>query len=120
VPDRRLAGRLILVIEDEPLIALDVDKALRAAGARVVTAGHLESALFTTDHPALSAAVVDLRLGGGTSTSACRRLRHLRVPFVIHTAYPEVLIKEEWPNVPVITKPTDPEQIVRALASLLK
>lgn len=119
MPNRRLAGRLILLIEDEPLIALDVEKALRAAGARIVAAGYLEAALFTTEHPALSAAVVDLRLGDANSTSVCRRLRHLRVPFVVHTAHPALLVTAEWPDVPVILKPTDPEHIVRALARLL-
>jgi DNA-binding response OmpR family regulator len=119
VPKHRLAGRFILLIEDEPLIALDVERVLRAAGARVVAAGYLESALYTTEHPALSAAVVDLRLGDSNSMSACRRLRHLQVPFVVHTAYPAVLVASEWPEVPVIVKPADPEQIVNALVSLL-
>lgn len=119
MPNRRLAGRLILVVEDEPLIALDVEKALRAAGAKVVAAGYLESALFTTEHPALSAAVVDLRLGDANSTSVCRRLRHLQVPFVVYTAYPAILVAGEWPDVPVINKPARPEDIVTTLASLL-
>jgi CheY-like chemotaxis protein len=38
---RSLEGRLILVVEDEPLIALDVTKAVTTAGATVVSAGYL-------------------------------------------------------------------------------
>jgi DNA-binding response OmpR family regulator len=116
VPNRRLAGRFILLIEDEPLIALDVERVLRAAGAQILAAGYLESALYTTEHPA---AVVDLRLGDSNSMSICRRLRHLRVPFVVHTAYPAIIVASEWPEVPVIVKPADPDQIVNALVSLL-
>ena len=119
VPSRRLAGQLILLVEDEPLVALDVEKALRAAGARVVSAGHVESGLYATEHPALSAAVVDLHLGDGNGTAICRRLRHLRVPFVVHTGYPPALIASEWPDVPIISKPAPPEQIITALVSLL-
>ena len=115
-----LADRLILLIEDEPLIALEVDNALRAAGARVVSAGYLESALFTAEHPALSAAVVDLRLGDNSSTTVCRRLSRLGVPFVIHTAYPGDFAASSWPNVPVITKPANPQRIIAALVSLLE
>ena len=119
MPNRRLAGRFILLIEDEPLIALDVERVLRSAGAKILAAGYLESALYTTEHPAISAAVVDLRLGDTNSMSVCRRLRHLQVPFVDHTAYPAVLVASEWPEVPVIVKPADPGQIVNALVSLL-
>jgi CheY-like chemotaxis protein len=115
-----LADRLILVIEDEPLIALEVDHALRAAGARVVSAGYLESALFTAEHPALSAAVVDLRLRDDSSTTVCRRLSRLGIPFVVHTAYPGDLAMNAWPNVPVITKPANPQRIIEALVTLLE
>jgi DNA-binding response OmpR family regulator len=119
VPTRRLAGRLILVVEDEPLVALEVEKSLRAAGARVVSAGYVETGLYTTDHPDLSAAVVDLGLGDGNGTEVCRRLRHLQVPFVLYTGYPTMLIASEWADVPVISKPAHPEQIVTTLVSLL-
>jgi CheY-like chemotaxis protein len=85
VSKNRLAGRVILVVEDEPLIALDVVKALRAAGARVLSAGYMESGLCTTEHPDLSAAVIDLHLGDGSGTTVCKRLRERSVPFVIHT-----------------------------------
>jgi len=119
VSGRPLAGRLILIVEDEPLVALEVDQALRAAGARVVSAGHLESGLYTTEHPDLSAAVVDLHLGDGSGTAVCRRLRHLGVPFIVHTGYPRVLIQQEWPDVQVVSKPALPGQIVTAIARLL-
>jgi CheY-like chemotaxis protein len=115
----RLAGRLILIVEDEPLVALEVIKTLRAAGARVLSAGYLESGLYTTEHPDLSAAVIDLHLGDGSGTAICRRLRQRRVPFVIYTGYPRMLISREWPDVPVISKPAQSEQIISALESVL-
>jgi CheY-like chemotaxis protein len=83
-----LTGRLILLVEDEALIALDVARALRAAGASVVAAGYVESGLYTTEHPYLSAAVIDLHLGGEDGTAVCRRLRQLGVPFVVHSGDP--------------------------------
>jgi DNA-binding response OmpR family regulator len=120
VAERRLAGRFILLVEEEPLIALEVKDALHAAGARVVSAGYLDSALFTAEHPAISAAVVDLRLGQSNSMTVCRRLAHLRVPFVVYTAYPADFAASACPHVPVITKPSDPKRIVAALAQLLE
>jgi CheY-like chemotaxis protein len=119
VSSRPLAGRLILVVEDEPLVALEVDKALRNAGASVVSAGYVESGLYTTEHPDLSAAVVDLHLGDGSGTAVCRRLRHLGVPFIVYTGYPRMLIEQEWPDVQVLSKPALPDQIVSAIARML-
>ena len=94
----RLTGRVVLVVEDEPLVALEVTAALRAAGARVLTAGFLEIGLFTTENPELSAAVIDLQLSDGNGTAICRRLHHLGVPFVVYTGFPPMLIRGEWPT----------------------
>jgi hypothetical protein len=59
--------KLVLLVEDEPLIALDVERDLRTAGARVIAAGYLDAALCMTEHPDLSGAVVDLRLGADSA-----------------------------------------------------
>ena len=115
----RLAGRVVLIVEDEPLVALEVTAALRAAGARVLSAGYLEAGLFTAEHPELSAAVIDLHLSDGNGTAICQRLQYLGVPFVVHTGYPSMLVRGEWPDVPVISKPARPEQIISALIDLL-
>jgi CheY-like chemotaxis protein len=114
-----LAERLILVVEDEPLVALDVLMVLREAGARVVAASYVETALCSVEHPDLSAAVVDIRLGDGNGTEVCRRLRHLGVPFLMHTGNLPPDVANDWPDVPVIKKPAGRGQIVAALQSLL-
>lgn len=116
---RCLAGHLILLVEDELLIALHLQDALRTAGGKVVSAGYLEAGLYMSDHPALSAAVVDLHLGKGDGIAVCQRLWHLGVPFIVHTAHAAHEVKERWPNVPVIHKPARVEAIVAALARLL-
>jgi DNA-binding response OmpR family regulator len=108
-----------LLVEDEVLIALDIGRALRAAGARVVSAGYVESGLYATEHPYLSAAVIDLHVGGEDGTAVCRRLRQLGVPFVVYSGYPAAEIAEEWPDVPIIPKPTRTPEIVVALVRLL-
>lgn len=57
---KRLDGRVILIVEDEPLVALDVVKTLRAAGARVLCVGYLDAGLSTVEHRDISGAVIDL------------------------------------------------------------
>ena len=62
---RVLSGRSILIVEDEPLIALEVHAAFSAAGASIVAAAHSSEAMQMINSPDLSAAVVDIDLGRG-------------------------------------------------------
>jgi DNA-binding response OmpR family regulator len=111
--------KLVLVVEDEPLIALDVEDQLRKAGARVITAGYLDAALYMTEHPDLSGAVVDLRLGADSAIPICRRLAHRNVPFVVYTGHSAGAVEREWPSVPIIQKPATPDAITGALSRSL-
>jgi CheY-like chemotaxis protein len=112
--------KLILLVEDEPLIAYDVERNLRSAGARVITAAHLETALYMTDHPDLSGAVVDLRLGSDSAMPICRHLADRNLPFIVHTGYAADAVRQEWPLVPIMQKPAVPEAITRGLSELLR
>ena len=48
-----LVGRTVLVVEDQPLIALDITQELEAAGAAVTTTNTLEHALILVEHDGL-------------------------------------------------------------------
>jgi CheY-like chemotaxis protein len=45
LPNSALAGRSVLIVEDEPLIALEVHAAFNAAGARIISAADTQEAL---------------------------------------------------------------------------
>jgi len=60
-----LAGRSILIVEDEPLIALDIAEGFQNAGASVFSGHNLQDGLRLAGHPDLSAAVVDFGLRSG-------------------------------------------------------
>ena len=81
------AGRSILVVEDEPLIALDVSLAFENVGAVVLTARTLAAALLLVEHGGLSAAVLDFGLGDGDADALCSRLDQRRIPFILHSGY---------------------------------
>src|SRR6267154_1801796 len=90
-----LCGRSILVVEDEPLIALDLEQSLRKAGARVLSACTLDRALLLAEHAGLSAAVLDYGLAAGNCGPISERLTQRRIPFVIYSGYPD--LKEKFP-----------------------
>ena len=52
--ERPLAGRAILIIEDEVLIALDIQQALEEQGAETTTARTIAAALLAIEDPVLS------------------------------------------------------------------
>jgi len=119
VRNHALAGRSILVVEDEPIIALQLESQLNAAGARVYSAGRLREALHMAEHPALSAAVLDYRLGSENSAAVCRRLSDLGVPFVFYTGVSDADAFSRWPEAPVVAKPVEGGILIDAVARLL-
>jgi DNA-binding response OmpR family regulator len=70
-----LRGRSILVVEDEPLIGMDIRAALEGAGASVTATPTVRHALILIDHDGLAGAIIDHALGDGPSTEVCLRLK---------------------------------------------
>ena len=112
--------KLVLLVEDQPLIAYDVEREFRKAGARVISAAQLDVALPMAEHPDLSGAVIDLRLGADSAIPICRRLVDRKIPFVVHTGYAADAVQQQWPGVPIIQKPARPEEVADRLAECLK
>src|SRR5262245_34539482 len=85
--DTRLSGCTILVVEDEPLIALCIVDIFKAAGASIEVARSLAAAREFVEGNSICAAVVDFGLCDGDANELCERLNHNNVPFVLHSGY---------------------------------
>lgn len=82
------AGVSVLVVEDEMLIALDVQMMLQDNGYTVLgPAGTVEGALRLLDDMRPDVAVLDGNLRGRPVVPVAQRLRDLRIPFVLSSAY---------------------------------
>lgn len=116
--DLPLAGRLILVVEDEPIIVMDVVQVLQAAGATVSRARTLSDALCKVECPTLSAAVLDHALNGGDASQICERLDQRSIPFVVYSGYDYV----EGPcsEGEHVRKPVPPKVLVEAVIGVLR
>src|SRR2546423_6457380 len=110
-----LAGRSILIVEDEPLIALDITEGFRSAGASVLSAHNLQDGLRLAGHPDLSAAVLDFGLPDAEGTALCERLRDRQIPFVLHTGYQHT--NEACHAGELVLKPTPPAGLDSTVAS---
>jgi DNA-binding response OmpR family regulator len=86
----KLAGRSILVVEDEPLIAMDIADAFKSAGATVTSTTSTKHALLLAEHEGLAAAIVDHGLGDCDSSQLCARLKERDIPLVVYSGFSKI------------------------------
>ncbi len=110
----------ILIIEDEPLIAMDIEQMVESLGHRVVGTArtHKEAtAMFARTHPKMVLADIQLADGSSGIDAVNEILATSPVPVIFITAFPERLLTGERPEPAfLVTKPFNPE-MVKALIS---
>src|SRR6185503_14086572 len=97
-----LRGRSILVVEDEPLIGMEIRSALEDAGASVTATTTVRHALILVEHDGLAAAIMDHALADGDSTELCARLAARGIPYVSYSGFDPV--KGASPEAPFVGK----------------
>ena len=111
----------ILIVEDEPLIAFEVEQTLTEAGFAVVgVAARLEEALAMVEDGALDAAVLDANLHRVSAEPVAIALTARGLPFVVTTGYTREQLPEGFEAGTLIEKPCLPDQIVEALNAALQ
>lgn len=117
-----LAGRRVLVVEDEYFLADDIMRALQALGARVVGPfGELEDATRGIDgDAAIDAAVIDINLRSELVFPLARMLKARKIPFVFTTGYDRRSIGAEFHDVRLWEKPFDLDAMARDLTELIR
>ena len=112
--------RQILVVEDEPLIAMLVEAMLVDLGFKVLGPAHtVASALdLLGEEPRIDAALIDLNLGGQSAFPVADALRARGVPMIFCTGYGEMGLREVDLGSPVLCKPYRPADISAALHAL--
>src|SRR6185436_8410760 len=111
-PPLPLTGTSVLIVEDEPLIALDLHAALSAAGASIIAATKSAEALELIRIAEIGVAVLDVNLDNRDCSEICHALFQRRVPFVFYTGHPSAGLLRQWPTMPVLTKPAHTSDIV--------
>jgi len=119
--DDTLAGRRVLVVEDEYFIADDLARALEKLGAEVVgPVPSKDKALTLLGTGPLDAAVLDINLKGEAVFPVADALREQGVPFVFATGYDEASVPPGYQDVPRWEKPFKPDDLAKVLPGLLE
>jgi len=115
-----LDGLCLLLVEDEPLLALGMADAAASLGADIVgpVASVDDARALVTQLPELDAAILDVNLGPETVYPVADLLRERRVPFVFSTAVDGAELPERFHDVPLCRKPFDAFAFRAALEGL--
>jgi DNA-binding response OmpR family regulator len=110
----------ILIVEDEPLIAMMLEDFLEVLDHRVVgTADCVAGALEHLDGPRIDAAILDVNLRAGEkSTPVAEALAARDIPFVFATGGSEDGVDARFRDRPRLMKPFTMDGVAKALASL--
>lgn len=123
---RQLAAQVatdVLIIEDEPIIALDLESLLESLGHRVTGVARTEKEalrLAQTKRPGLVLADIQLADGSSGIDAVNAMLSNFEVPVIFITAFPERLLTGEKPEPAfLITKPFVPEMVKAVVSQAL-
>lgn len=117
---RALAGRRILVVEDEPLVALLIEDLLLDAGAEVIGPAATVAAalaLVAADRP--EGALLDVNLEGEFVYPVAEDLARRGTPFAFVTGYSQLGVDPSFGNVTVLPKPLPLGDFARRVAKAL-
>jgi DNA-binding response OmpR family regulator len=107
-PIEVLAGLLVLIVEDEMLLAFALEDLVHALGCVVVKAARLRKGLELARTAALDGAILDINLAGEEVFPVARELRRRSIPFLFSSGYGEAAVPEEFRDSPMLPKPFEP------------
>lgn len=115
-----LAGRRILVVEDETLISMLIESILEAHGGQVVgPASRLAEGLGKARSEPLDAAILDVNLGSTTCFPIADLLMTREIPFVFLSGYGAASLPPDYDNQLFLQKPFGETDLIDAVCRCL-
>lgn len=111
----------VLIVENEPFIALDLATAVEEAGGKVIgPAGSVREALMLIEQHLVQAAILDVSLSDRDVAPIAELLIDGGIPVIFYSglALP-VALRERYPSASIYKKPTPPVQLLHKLVALM-
>ena len=111
-----------LILEDEPLIAMDLQYAFEDVDQHAVVAADNAEASACIEKHDIAGAILDVSLGGGqTCQPTAQELTRRGIPFLLHTGDLD-RVGEHLRDIdaPVLAKPRPSDDVVRHLLELVE
>lgn len=119
-PAVSLTGLRILIVEDNPYIAIALEEMLSEQGLVIAgVAGALDDALLLAASASLDIALLDVNIGDRRIDPVAEALVARGKPFVFTTGYGRAGLPEAFLDRPVVEKPFSIEEILESLRNAL-
>ena len=114
----RLAGLKVFAVEDESLVAMQLEDMLLDLGCDLVgLAMRIGRALeMVAAAPRIDIAVLDVNIGGDKIYPVAERLRERGVPIVFATGYGRAGVDPEWQSYEILQKPYTASEMAETIA----
>ena len=110
----------VLIVDDEPLIAMLVQDWLEDLGHEAIGPAHsVRQALTLIDVHKPDAAILDVSLGNENSYGVADVLKTRNIPFAFGTGRDEQMITPGHADVPILRKPYDATALKQLMSTLL-
>lgn len=113
-------GRRVLLVEDDPSIAMAVEETLQCMGVHVLVDLSLVNALSELESTEFDAALVDPQLRGESAHPVILALLRRRVPFALISGGDCTTLGAGLPLVPVVRPPLDAKSLEKTVKGLLR
>ena len=113
-------GRRILIVEDNGLIALEIETMVRDSGAEVAgPVGSVREALSLVGNGKLDCAILDVNLGGEDVFPVADALSQAGIPFLFLTGHSDSKVPPRYHGCAILQKPFLPSRLLKALSSMV-
>ena len=110
----------IIIVEDNPMIALDLEEVLVDAGFNIAAiAGTLENAHALIASGACDAAILDANLAGASASPLASALTARGLPFIVLSGYSSEQLQGAFPGALLLQKPYQLAQLISALNTIV-
>lgn len=118
--NRPLTGMRVLIVEEEAIVAMDIEEFCKENGAQdVVIATNLSRLSSELLEPRPHVAVLDTKIGGASTREFAALLHAASIPFAFASGYTaDQTFFQEFPQAPVLEKPFANEHLLEVLVSL--
>jgi CheY-like chemotaxis protein len=112
----RLAGRRVLIVEDEAMISALIEMILGEAGCSIVgSVATLERALEIIEREPIDAALLDVHVNGHDVYAVADVLSARGIPFVLVSGFARKQLPPRYRDCPYVAKPFAPDTILTVL-----
>jgi DNA-binding NtrC family response regulator len=118
--DLALQNTRVLVVEDEGILAMDLQDLLESHGAIVIgPAATVENALALAGSKNIDCAILDVNVAGKTVFAVAQVLSDQGIPFLFQTGHGDMqALSRDWPGSEVLIKPVSYDRLLSLVARI--